>query len=288
MKTSRGLRFVITLFHRGANPLLLVAIIFVLLSTSACLYRSGPTRRKPVPSPVTTAPAPVYTYRVVNAYPHDPQAFTQGLAFDNGILYEGTGLYGSSSLRRVDRETGEVLQIHNLPAEYFGEGITVYQGTIIQLTWQSYTGFIYDRDSFDLLRQFSYPTEGWGVTHDGERIIMSDGTSILHFLDPVTFSETGSVEVHDNDMPVTRINELEHINGEIYANVWQTDEIAIIDPRDGRVTGWIDLSGLLPTREVSGQVDVLNGIAYDSPAGRLFVTGKLWPWLFEIELVARQ
>ena len=229
---------------------------------------------------------PDYTYKVVNTYPHDRDAFTQGLVFENGVLYEGTGLRGHSTLRRVELETGYILQIRELPAQFFGEGVTIYGNKIIQLTWQSNVGFVYDKESFELLQEFNYPTEGWGITHDGKRLIMSDGTSTLHFLDPETFEEIGRIEVLDRGSPVTRLNELEYVQGEIYANVWQTDLIARIAPLTGQVTGWIDLKGLLGPEDRSEPVDVLNGIAYDAENDRLFVTGKLWPKLFEIELAS--
>jgi len=231
---------------------------------------------------------PVYTYKIVNTYPHDSNAFTQGLVFENGVIYEGTGLCGKSSLRKVDLESGKVLQIYELPAQYFGEGITIFKDIIIQLTWQSNLGFIYDRNSFELLRDFAYTTEGWGITHDGEHLFVSDGTSTLHILDPETFSTIGHIEVYNNDIPIDRLNELEYINGQVYANVWQTDKIAIINPQTGQVRGWIDLSGLLQSQDCSTPVDVLNGIAYDTENNRLFVTGKLWPWLFEIKLIVKE
>jgi glutamine cyclotransferase len=207
------------------------------------------------------------------------------LVFENGVLYEGTGLYEHSTLRRVELETGDILQIRELSDRFFGEGITIYGDRIIQLTWRSHIGFVYDKNSFELLQEFNYSTEGWGITYDGEHLIMSDGTSTLHFLDPQTFEETGQVEVFDNDGPVTRLNELEYVQGEVYANVWQTDRIARIAPETGRVVGWIDLEGLLSAEDHSEPVDVLNGIAYDADNDRLFVTGKLWPKLFEIELI---
>jgi len=225
------------------------------------------------------------TYKVVNTYPHDPNAFTQGLVFENGVLYEGTGLRGRSTLRRVELETGDILQIRELSAQFFGEGVTIYGNRLIQLTWQSNVGFVYDKESFELLQEFNYATEGWGITYDGKRLIMSDGTSTLHFLDPETFEEIGSIEVLDGGSPVTRLNELEYVQGEIYANVWQTDLIARIAPLTGQVTGWIELEGLLGLEDRSELVDVLNGIAYDAENDRLFVTGKLWPKLFEIELI---
>jgi glutamine cyclotransferase len=229
---------------------------------------------------------PVYTYEVVNTYPHDRNAFTQGLVFENGLLYEGTGLRGHSTLRKVELETGEILQICELPARFFGEGVTIYGNKIIHLTWQSNVGFVCDKDSFELLQDFSYPIKGWGITQDGNRLIMSDGTSTLHFLDPKTFKAIGRIEVRDNDGPVTKLNELEYVKGEIYANVWPTERIARIAPQTGQVIGWIELKGLLSPEDYSEPVDVLNGIAYDTNNDRLFVTGKLWPKLFEIKLIS--
>ncbi len=249
-------------------------LVFSCLSLEGCLI------------PGNSGIIPIYSYSIVNAYPHDPDAFTQGLVFEDGVLYEGTGLLGRSTLRRVELETGAILQIRELPGQFFGEGITIYGNEIIQLTWQSNVGFVYDKSSFELLQEFNYSTEGWGITHDGKRLIMSDGTSTLHLLDPQTFEEIGQLEVFDNDGPVTRLNELEYIQGEIYANVWQTDRIARISPDTGRVIGWVDLGGLLTAEDRSEPVDVLNGIAYDTEADRLFVTGKLWPKLFEIEVLS--
>ncbi|MCP4681333.1 MAG: glutaminyl-peptide cyclotransferase [Desulfobacterales bacterium] len=225
-----------------------------------------------------------YTYRIVNVYPHDSSAFAQGLVFEDGILYEGTGLYGHSTLRRVKLETGDILQTRKLSRQFFGEGVTVYENKIIQLTWRSNVGFIYDKKSFKFIRQFSYPSEGWGITHNGSFLITSDGTSTLYFFDPETFKEIRRIEVYDNNGPVTRLNELEYVKREIYANVWRTDFIARIEPGTGRVTGWIDLQGLLGPRDRRGSVGVLNGIAYDEKNDRLFVTGKLWPNIFEIKL----
>ncbi|MBN1244725.1 glutaminyl-peptide cyclotransferase [Candidatus Bathyarchaeota archaeon] len=233
--------------------------------------------------PADTTPVS-YTYEVINVYPHDPNAFTQGLIMEEGVLYEGTGLRGSSTLRRVDLETGNVLQTNALSDEFFGEGITVFGDRIIQLTWQSQKGFVYDKHSFDLLQEFSYPTQGWGITTDGTQLIMSDGTANLYFLDPETFETIGQVEVHGNGA-VTNLNELEYINGEVYANVWQTDKIAIIDPHTGQVKAWIDLAGIY-NPENTNPDSVLNGIAYDAESDRLFVTGKLWSQLFEIKLIA--
>lgn len=231
---------------------------------------------------------PVYGYTVLKTFPHDPGAFTQGLVYyKDNILYEGTGMWGESSLRKVDLLTGKVLQIHRLPEEIFGEGITLWKDTIVQLTWQHRKGFVYDRETFTLLREFSYPTEGWGITHDGTHLIMSDGSATLFVWDPETFQEIKRIEVRDERGPVVRLNELEYIHGLIYANVWQTDRIAIIQPESGRVVGWIDLSGLLSPQDRSAKVDVLNGIAYDAQGDRLFVTGKYWPKLFQIQLIKK-
>lgn len=226
-----------------------------------------------------------YAYHVVKSYPHDPGAFTQGLVMENGILYEGTGHYGQSCIRKVTLETGEIRQQVQLSDEYFGEGITVFGDNLIQLTWQSNTGFVYDKESLELVRTFNYSTEGWGITHDGTQLIMSDGTSTLYFLHPETFAVVRQVGVHDSEGAVDQLNELEYIRGKIYANVWRTDHIVIIDPGDGSVTGSIDLACLLDKELYRDEVDVLNGIAYNAENDRLLVTGKLWPFLFEIELV---
>ena len=228
--------------------------------------------------------ASLYTYVIVNTYPHDRTAFTEGLAFENGILYEGTGLYGNSSLRKIELNTGRILADHELDSEMFGEGITLCGDELIQITWKNHVGFVYDKDTLDLIREFSYSTEGWGITYDGTRLIMSDGSSTLHFLDAETFEEEGRVEVYDNGKPVSNLNELEHIRGQIYANVWLTDRIARILPETGEVVAWVDLEELL-TPEEQKEADVLNGIAYDAKNDRLFVTGKLWPNVFEIDLV---
>lgn len=229
-------------------------------------------------------PTPVYSYRVLAVYPHDANAFTQGLVYYQGDFYESTGLRGRSSLRKVDLETGEVLQMRRLPDAYFGEGLALFDDRLYQLTWQSHTGFIYRRASFDLLATFRYPTEGWGLTHNGRELIMSDGTPNLYFLDPDTLELQRQVQVTDDRGPVWMLNELEYIDGAVYANVWQTDRIARIDPDSGRVTAWIDLTGLLPPEDRAG-ANVLNGIAWDEEGERLFVTGKLWPKLFQIELI---
>jgi glutamine cyclotransferase len=221
---------------------------------------------------------------VVKTYPHDPQAFTEGLLFDDGVLYESTGMNGTSWLRKVDLATGKVLQQINLPDQYFGEGITIFGDKIFQLTWKSYIGFVYNKKTFQALQTFHYVTEGWGITSDGQRLIMSDGTARLTFRDPQSFADIGHIDVHDATGPITQVNELEYVRGKIYANIWLTDRIAIIAPETGQVIGWLNLTGLLPAADRVG-VDVLNGIAYLPDQDRLFVTGKRWPKLFEIRLV---
>lgn len=228
----------------------------------------------------------LWRYKVVNAFPHDRQAFTQGLVFEDGVLFEGTGLCGRSQLRKVALLTGDVLQQHSLPDEFFGEGITIFGDRIIQLTFQSNVGFVYDKSSFDLLRQFHYPTEGWGLTHDSKQLIMSDGTPMLYFLDPETFEQVNRMMVFDQDKAVWGLNELEYVEGLIYANVWPTDRIVRIEPETGKVVGWIDMKRLLSPQDRNGSEDVLNGIAYDPAGRRLFVTGKCWSKLFEIKLIA--
>lgn len=261
----------------------LISAAIVLFSVTGCEGITTPPLHPGAPG-CTEACA----FRVVASYPHDRNAFTQGLAYENGFLYEGTGLYGASTLRKVELTTGKVLQSIALPERYFGEGIVIWEDTIIQLTWQSRVGFVYNKESFEKLREFQYPTEGWGITHDGTHLIMSDGTASLYFLDPETFVEVKTIaEVRDENGPVTRLNELEFVNGFIYANVWRTDRLVRIDPESGRVVGDVDLTGLLPLADRIPPVDVLNGIAYDPEGNRFFVTGKNWPKLFHIELVER-
>jgi glutamine cyclotransferase len=225
------------------------------------------------------------TYRIVHTYPHDPHAFTQGLVFADGSLYESTGLNGQSSLRMVDLETGRILQSQPVDNKYFAEGLTAWGSTLVQLTWESHVAFVYDRFSFRLLRTFSYSGEGWGLTQDGKSLILSDGSDTLRFFDPATFREARRVSVNDHGKPVSEINELEFIHGEIYANIWHSDQIVRIAPGTGKVLGWIDLKGLLSSGDQTNPEAVLNGIAYDSSHDRLFVTGKLWPKLFEIQVV---
>jgi glutamine cyclotransferase len=233
-----------------------------------------------------SASLPLFGYQIVRVYPHDPDAFTQGLQYVDGVLYEGTGLHGRSSIRRVALETGKVDQKRDVPAEYFGEGITVWKNTLIELTWQSHVALVYDRATFEPRKQFTYPGEGWGLTHDGTNLIMSDGSDELRYLDPVTFVEKRRLKVTAAGAPLRNLNELEYVKGEILANVWQTDYVARIQPATGTVTAYIDLRGLLSPAE-RAKTDVLNGIAYDAARDRLFITGKLWPRLFEIKLVQK-
>jgi glutaminyl-peptide cyclotransferase len=232
-----------------------------------------------------------YGYEVVHTYPHDPRAFTEGLFYLNGFLYEATGLEAQSSVRKVKLETGEVVQQHNLPEAYFGEGIVAWKDRLLQLTYTTQVGFVYDLSTFGLKRQFSYPGQGWSMTTDGKHILMDDGTPEIRFWDPETLRETKRIQVTADGQPVSNLNELEWVKGEIFANVWHTDRIARIDPASGAVRGWIDLNGLLDPADRlpgnEGAEQVLNGIAYDAKGDRLFVTGKYWPKLFEIRVVKR-
>ncbi|MHB1059418.1 MAG: glutaminyl-peptide cyclotransferase [Rhodanobacter sp.] len=235
---------------------------------------------------VAHAAIPVYGYKVVHVYPHDTGAYTEGLFYKDGYLYESTGEAGSSTVRKVELQSGETVQRHNLPARYFGEGIIDWKDRLVQLTWQSQTGFVYDLASFTLRHTFGYTGEGWALTRDGTHLYMSDGTPVLRVLDPETLQVVRRITVTADGAPVTYLNELEWVHGEIYANVWLTNRIARIDPASGRVVGWIDLAGLLDVNQLPDPGnDVLNGIAYDAKRRRLFVTGKRWPKLFEIELV---
>jgi glutaminyl-peptide cyclotransferase len=228
------------------------------------------------------------SYRIINTYPHDQQAFTQGLIYIDGHLYESTGITGRSSLRMEELETGRILKFHDVPGKYFAEGLTDWGNTLVQLTWETHVAFVYDRSTFRLLNTFHYDGEGWGLTHDTKNLILSDGSAILRFFDPATFHEVRSVTVKDQGKPVAQLNELEFIHGEIYANIWHTDRIARISPATGKVLGWIDLTGLLPASQRSDPEAVLNGIAYDTAHNRLFVTGKLWPKIFEIKVIPKQ
>jgi glutamine cyclotransferase len=256
-------------------------VIALLLTASSQLLLAQPSHR------VRPTRPPEYTFKVVRTFPHDPSAFTQGLAYRDGFLYEGTGLKGRSSLRKVRLETGEIVQRVDLAPEFFGEGITLLKNEVVQLTWQSQTGFVYNVGDFKLLRQFSYPGEGWGLATNDHEIFMSDGTSAIRVLDGVTLAERRRFTVRDGDTPIDQLNELEVVEGEIFADVWQTDRIARISPQSGKVIGWIDLKGLLSPVYRLEPGAVLNGIAYDSIRKRLFVTGKLWPSVFEIRLVPK-
>jgi len=232
--------------------------------------------------------APESGYQVVHTYPHDREAFTQGLEYRGGYLYEGTGLEGKSSLRKVKLENGQVVQKIDIMPLYFGEGITVLNQQIVEITWKHHVGLVYDQATFRQTKSFNYPGEGWGLCNDGTNIYMSDGTSQIRVWDPANFQEKRRINVHDGARPIEELNELEWVKGEIYANVWKTDRIARINPADGSVTGWIDLTGILSAADRNGTEDVLNGIAYDSAGDRLFVTGKQWPKLFEIKLIPKK
>ncbi|MGA2665825.1 MAG: glutaminyl-peptide cyclotransferase [Nitrososphaerales archaeon] len=291
--------------RRRTTRIAFVAVMLVLLVVGggAAIYYSGLARTPtattvasttsssspsiPPSSSSSSSSAPVYSYQVIETYPHDSGAFTEGLVYYNGSLYESTGLYGDSSLRRVDLDTGRVLQLRELPAGYFGEGITIFNGTVIQLTYQNDTAFVYDLQTFQLLRNFSFDDQGWGLTNDGTQLIMSDGTPELRFLDPQSFQVTGEITVRDGDTPIENLNSLAYINGSIFANVWLTNRIVVIDPGTGQVTASLDLTGIenLTGCHCDLGNDVLNGIAYDAQGHRLFVTGKEWPDLFQIHVV---
>jgi glutamine cyclotransferase len=252
-------------------------LILAILSFAIALQPQTPPRRRP----------PEYTFRVIAEFPHDPAAFTQGLAYQGGFLYEGTGLRGRSSVRKVQLETGTVVQRIDLSQDYFGEGIALWKNLIFELTWQSEVGFVYDARSFTLLRRFSYKGEGWGLTTNGRELYMSDGSDEIRILDPTNFAEKRRLKVHDAATPIRDLNELEFVEGEIFANVWHTDRIARISPVSGKVLGWIDLAGLLSPIYRRNPEAVLNGIAYDPEGKRLFVTGKLWPKVFQIKIVPK-
>ena len=269
----------------GKWPLLLAVLLLVSLGGFEM------TRRNAAPPVATTQSAPPrdvpavrLDWQVANSYAHDPKAFTQGLVWFDGGFYEGTGLEGQSSLRRVAFPSGKVLQKRDLPADVFGEGVAQVGDKLVELTWQSRRGFVWDRATFKPLGEFTYANEGWGLTFDGQYLIQSDGTSTLTYLDPQTFQPLRQLTVTFDGKMQRNLNELEWINGAIWANVWQTDQIVRIDPASGQVTGYLDLTGLLQPQMRTGHEDVLNGIAYDAKTKRLFVTGKLWPRLFEIKV----
>jgi glutaminyl-peptide cyclotransferase len=271
------------------RPYLMLVLALGLAASALPRLQALPSQARAkaaAPAPAPAAPL-WYDYTVVNVYPHAPDAFTQGLIFRDGFLYESTGQYGESSLRRVELETGRVVQRLEVDARYFAEGLVDWGERLIQITWQSQVGFVYNRRTFVREKTFRYTGEGWGLTHDQRRIIMSDGTEQLRFLDPTTLAETGRVTVTDRGYPVSQLNELEMVKGQIMANIWNTDTIVLIAPDTGRVAGRIDMRGLLAAADRARGVDVLNGIAYDARGDRLFVTGKLWPKLFEIRLRPR-
>lgn len=259
-----------TQIRRGVL-LTVVVLICVMLSSSMMALGPGEATR--------------YTFAIINRYPHDPSAFTQGLVFNDGHLFEGTGLYGQSSLRRISLEDGAILNQVGLEPEFFGEGIAILGDRLFQLTWLEGRGFVYDLPSLERIDEFSYQSEGWGLTTDGEHLIMSHGSNVLTFLDPLSYQPISQLKVTGEDGPIRYLNELEYINGEIFANIWFSDFICRIDPQTGKVLGWIDLSHLCALERAENPgIDVLNGIAYDSKDERLFVTGKLWPHIYEIRL----
>ncbi|NYE62113.1 glutamine cyclotransferase [Duganella sp. 1224] len=242
-----------------------------------------------LPAAAVHAALPTYDFKVVRSYPHDTQAFTEGLLYRDGFLYESTGLNGKSSIRKVDLASGKVLQSKDIPPQYFGEGLTAWGDTLVGLTWQTQTGFVFDLKTFELKNQFAYPGEGWGLAQNGKELVMSDGTATLRFLDPKTFLEVRRVKVTADGIAVDQLNELEVVEGEIYANIWHTNTIARIDQSSGKITGWIDFSKLYPDagKGPNGE-NVMNGIAYDAEKKRLFVTGKLWPKIYEVKIVPRK
>jgi len=277
---------------RHSRPVSFVAVGLLVVGTgfAACNKEASgsgagadQTRSGEAP-PVRT---PTYVAEVLQSWPHDSEAYTQGLLFDNGKLFESTGVVGKSSIREVDLTSGRVLRKKDLPEPYFGEGIVIMGNDLFEITWTSGEAFVYDVKTFEKKAQFKYEGEGWGLTTDGTSIVMSDGTAAIRFRDPKTFAVTRTITVTDNGSPVPQLNELEWVKDEIWANVYQSDQIARIDPATGRVTGWIDLAGLLPMIDRTGKEDVLNGIAYDAKTDRYFVTGKLWPKVYEIRLKKR-
>lgn len=266
------------------RPVIVVALLAILAIAGVALLRSDSREPGRVASSAQSGVAQQVSYTVVNSYPHDKNAFLQGLLWHNGSLYESTGIEGRSSLRRVDFRSGKVEKIVNLSPIFFGEGLALVDNRLVQLTWKSQKGFVYDLESFNLLGEFSYRTEGWGITFDGKDLIMSDGSNVLTYLDPQTFEPHRKLAVTMNNRPLDLLNELEFIRGEIWANVWQTDLIVRIDPNTGRVTSFLNLRGILPPEMRTGGEDVLNGIAYDEHEKRIFVSGKLWPRVFEIQV----
>jgi glutaminyl-peptide cyclotransferase len=267
-------------------PVCAATLLLMTAAKPEAAVHAAPAQAAAKAAKPAASPATEYGYKVVKSYAHDRRSFTQGFEFRAGVIYESTGREGMSWIRRWKLDTGEVLQQVDLSPQYFGEGITVLNQRITQLTYKTETGFVYDQTSFKQLRQFHYPGEGWGLTNDGQRIFMSDGSAQIRVWDANTLKETGRITVRDGAKEVEALNELEYIRGEIWANIWLTDKIVRFSPKDGRVTGWIDLAGILTPAERTG-ADVLNGIAFDSIGDRIFVTGKLWPKVFEIKLVPK-
>jgi glutaminyl-peptide cyclotransferase len=266
-------------------------VLFIPLLVTACNGRSHRVSRNekarqqlPLIENAVVAGPKTYTYDVVKAYPHDAHSFTQGLVYEGGSFYESAGQYGESNLRKVDLMTGNVLARTDVGKEYFAEGLAKLGDRLFQLTWKNHKGFIYNASSFEKLGEFQYDGEGWGLTTDGRSLILSDGTNRIRFLNPDTFKVDREISVNVNGTPLTQLNELEYVNGEIFANIWETDKIVRLDPANGKILGWVDLTGLLPAGERTPETNVLNGIAYDPAADRLFVTGKRWPKLYEIKL----
>lgn len=283
------------------GPLLQIALLLLFGACSAGQPTAQTDPRKVVKPPTANISSnranrpsdpsedvPGYTYEVVNNWPHSKSHFTQGLVYHDGHLYESTGQYGSSLLCRLDLKTGKVKKKVDIEGKYFAEGMTILRNKIFQLTWQAHKGFVYDLDNFDRLAEFSYEGEGWGLTNDGQSLIMSDGTNRIRFLDPTSFHVTRTIEVYDRDQPLMELNELEYIKGEIYANIWHSEKIVRIDPASGKILAWIDLSGLRRPEDGVHDDNVLNGIAYDEKNDRLFVTGKRWSRVYEIKLVRRE
>ena len=262
----------------------LVLVLSLALSCFQCQAGANGDRPANTANTAASPVVPKYGYQIVNIWPHDSNAFTQGLILMDGKLLESTGQEGHSSLRSVELETGKILKKVDVPEPYFAEGIAVLNGKVYQLTWQHHLGFIYDLQNLQRVGEFNYDGEGWGLTTDGKSLILSDGSSRLRFIDPSSFQVTKTINVLDGKTPVRELNELEFVQGEIYANIWHDDRIATIDPQTGRVTSWIDLTGLIPREELQDPEAVLNGIAYDQANNKLFVTGKLWPRLFEIRV----
>ncbi|HEX3248385.1 MAG TPA: glutaminyl-peptide cyclotransferase [Pyrinomonadaceae bacterium] len=266
------------------SPIHLVLVLGLALLSFQCQPSTNGDLPPKGPNPPANGPVPRYGYQIVNIWPHDSNAFTQGLILMDGKLLESTGEEGRSSLRRVDLESGKVLKKVDVPVPYFAEGIAMLNGKVYQLTWQHQVGFIYDAQSFEKVGQFNYDGEGWGLATDGQSLILSDGSSRLRFINPADFKVTKTIDVVDGKTEVDQLNELEYVNGEIYANVWHDNRIAVIDPQNGHINAWIDLNGLMPQGELQDPEAVLNGIAYDQANNKLFVTGKLWPRLFEIKV----